>query len=437
MKRMLSIFLFFTFTLNAQVPDEVHEKCKDVADYVGCVQIFTGQVKAKKETGIPEVKELRKALGLLPSRLQNTSLNNLSTSIQPFTDALAKAELSFNGLSDADYSLEERNEIGELYLHGMKIDSAIDIYRETRYSEIEYESESSVDAFTSRSCSRYDNYVFSFNSIFETNYLGYEKISDRAFDSSGFFCRIEWRNERYGYELIGRMSTGMMRKIISYIDDVLQGVEPIKEEVKTLQQVKDEFVEPIVAKTNEDIARYNAINMTIDDPFVISENISEYSKRDFSLPHRTWRNKIAKMSKRYKRLETVGVIVNNVEMEIPIGGLNESDKEAIKNALLFHYALDYGLAKKKGWWKNHTAEGMTYGKVTRIIQQSDFAVRANLGSSSNPDDARKYLIGALSIPMDECEVCFDSDGRPNRSYELLIEFRNGIKKYSEAVNQEQ
>ena len=80
---------------------------------------------------------------------------------------------------------------------------------------------------------------------------------------------------------------------------------------------------------------------------------------------------------------------------------------------------------------------MTYGKVTRIIQQSDFAVRANLGSSSNPDDARKYLIGALSIPMDKCEVCFDSDGRPNRSYELLIEFRNDIKNYSEAVNQEQ
>ena len=51
----------------------------------------------------------------------------------------------------------------------------------------------------------------------------------------------------------------------------------------------------------------------------------------------------------------------------------EDDKKAIKDAILFHYALDYGLAKKKGWWKNHTAEGKTYGKVTRIIQQSDFA----------------------------------------------------------------
>ena len=145
MKKLLALLLLLSFTLSAQVPDEVHEKCKDVADYVGCVQIFTGSVITKKETDIPEVKELKKALGLLPSRLQNTSLNNLSTSIQPFTDALASAELAFKGLSDEDYSLEERNEIGELYLHGVNIVAAIDIYRETRYSEIDYESELFVD----------------------------------------------------------------------------------------------------------------------------------------------------------------------------------------------------------------------------------------------------------------------------------------------------
>ena len=108
MKKILSAFLLFSFTLSAQVPDEVHEKCKDVADYVGCVQIFTGSVITKKETGIPEVKELKKALGLLPSRLQNTSLRDFSMAIQPFTDALAAAKLAH---SDEKYSVEEKIEI--------------------------------------------------------------------------------------------------------------------------------------------------------------------------------------------------------------------------------------------------------------------------------------------------------------------------------------
>ena len=64
MSRLLLTLLltcFGSFTLSAQVPDEVHEKCKDVTDYVGCVQIFTGSVVTKQETGIPEVKELKES----------------------------------------------------------------------------------------------------------------------------------------------------------------------------------------------------------------------------------------------------------------------------------------------------------------------------------------------------------------------------------------
>ena len=72
----------------AQVSDEVHQRCKDVADYVGCVQIATGSVPTKENSS---EADLRKALKLLPRRLENTSLRDFSSAIQPFTDALALA----------------------------------------------------------------------------------------------------------------------------------------------------------------------------------------------------------------------------------------------------------------------------------------------------------------------------------------------------------
>jgi hypothetical protein len=138
MKRILSAFLLFSFTLSAQVPDEVHEKCKDVADYVGCVQIFTGSVKTKQESGIPEVKELKKALGLLPSRLQNTSLRDFSMEIQPFTDALASAK---SAEIAGDYSLDEKIQILQITNPSILLGQLIDTYRSSIGKRIDLEVE--------------------------------------------------------------------------------------------------------------------------------------------------------------------------------------------------------------------------------------------------------------------------------------------------------
>jgi chromosome segregation ATPase len=74
----------------SKVPDETHNKCKDVADYVGCVTIFMGVTVSAKDTNEYE-KRLREAIRLLPGRMNNTSLDNFSSSIQPFTDALSLA----------------------------------------------------------------------------------------------------------------------------------------------------------------------------------------------------------------------------------------------------------------------------------------------------------------------------------------------------------
>jgi len=418
MKKLLALLLLLSFTLSAQVPDEVHEKCKDVADYVGCVQIFTGSVITKKETDIPEVKELKKALGLLPSRLQNTSLNNLSTSIQPFTDALASAELAFKGLSDEDYSLEERNEIGELYLHGVKIDAAIDIYRETRYSEIDYESESSVNGRNRRYCSRYDNYVFAFNSVFETNYLEYEKINDRPFGDSGD-CYIRWADESYRS---GGKSSSMISKTINYIGDVLQGIEPIEEEVKTLQQLKDAYVKKIQIETKNSISKYKEIFISEKNTWVTTENLNNFSKRDF----RRDRNAMNKIQ------FTRGINANAI---YAIGyakdhGPKLNKINSWKEYLLKFYNYDFEIAKKNGnsFGGIIGSDGKMDFLLPNALALANELVVTNYGDKkSNQKDARDILISILSMNIEDCIACFDN-GKPTLKYSFFINYRNEAER---------
>ena len=165
MKKILSAFLLFSFTLSAQVPDEVHKKCKDVADYVGCVQIFTGSVITKKETAIPEVKELKKALGLLPSRLQNTSLRDFSNSIRPFTDALASAKAVE---SMEDYSSEEKKEIQKITSPSIILEGLVEVYRgsiaDRIYLEVNFKR-------FSRVCARISGSPDSFNILYKKNVI--------------------------------------------------------------------------------------------------------------------------------------------------------------------------------------------------------------------------------------------------------------------------
>jgi len=165
MKKILSAFLLFSFTLSAQVPDEVHEKCKDVADYVGCVQIFTGSVITKKETTIPEVKELKKALGLLPSRLQNTSLRDFSNSIRPFTDALAAARASE---SMEDYSSEEKKEIQKITSPSIILEGLVEVYRGSIADRINLEV--NFKRFE-LDCLRISGFPDSFNNLYKKNVI--------------------------------------------------------------------------------------------------------------------------------------------------------------------------------------------------------------------------------------------------------------------------
>lgn len=211
MKRILSIFLLFSFTLSAQVPDEVHEKCKDVADYVGCVQIFTGSVITKKETGIPEVKELKKALGLLPSRLQNTSLRDFSNSIRPFTDALAAA-IALESMEN--YSSEQKKEIQKITSPSIVLEGLVEIYRSSIadriYLEVNFER-------YELDCERISSFPDSFNSLYKKNVIRFiEQASNFGFN----FCKT---NTWSAYEGL------MLSYIIQASESIVKGLNPFPE----------------------------------------------------------------------------------------------------------------------------------------------------------------------------------------------------------------
>ena len=178
----LSFLLLFAGGVVSQVPDEVHEKCKDARDYVGCVQVLTGTTVSKEEVEIEEIKNLKKALALLPSRLENTSLRDLSMAIQPFTDALASAEAAVG--TGGDYSLEDKTKILNLITPSLRLSAAIDVYRSTWAQSIEYSVEFESFALP---CSMFDWTIDTFNRRMESNVLDYENVVVRIFSANS--CR--------------------------------------------------------------------------------------------------------------------------------------------------------------------------------------------------------------------------------------------------------
>ena len=168
---LISALLLFGSNGWAQVSDEIHQRCKDVADYVGCVQISTGSVPTKDNSS---EADLKKALKLLPRRLENTSLRDFSSAIQPFTDALALAETD-DSIGDSQLVRDSR-----------KIDNALSVARSAWDTSIEasVEMSSSMPMLTTlgrtNSCSVLNREVEAFNASLEGHTMNYPCSSKKT-----------------------------------------------------------------------------------------------------------------------------------------------------------------------------------------------------------------------------------------------------------------
>ena len=438
MKRILSIFLLFSFTLSAQVPDEVHEKCKDVADYVGCVQIFTDSVVTKKETGIPEVKELKKALGLLPSRLQNTSLRDFSKAIQPFTDALAAAKLAH---SDGKYSVEEKIEILTISNASMRLERAIQLFRDVWSMGIEIDANAYPSVVGSKyvSCSRYDFYIDAFNQWFESNVIDYAHIESRAFNVGCYLNSIIPNATSLGNPMYRKYEGEMLYWITEASKEInINGDFPIYPyPYKTLEELSVEHLIFIDTETREDIKKYKKINQGLDEPYILSNSVKNYSKREFK---KGFGNQFTSMLlsnvKRGKLInEGNGLIYYS-------GGVNNKERGKGKEALRHLYSLDYDLASKNNWYPGVSPPGLE--KLSRIMRSTNDLGKYYYGAldgdkSSNLNEAKKLFIATLSLDFkEECIPCYDQNDMPTRdsTYFDLLNARNTAKKYLNEIEKQ-
>ena len=271
MRRTLTLSVLLTLfagVVVSQVPDDVHEKCKDARDYVGCIQVLTGATISKEEAEIEEIKNLKKALALLPSRLQNTSLSNFSMAIQPFTDALAAAEAV--AIVSSDYSIEDKTKILKLINPSLRLSRAIDIYRATWNQSIEYSVE--FENFP-LDCSMFDWTIDSFNRIMESNVLDYENVVVRIFSED--MCRTRnYRFERTMQYYIVEASKNILR----------EGKFPkFSKPYKDLTAIKAEWYEA----NTYDLSEYKSRALEYSNKYSRNENDEQLSRRQTKKIHET------------------------------------------------------------------------------------------------------------------------------------------------------
>tara|TARA_X000000368_G_C23000774_1_gene698849 strand:- start:68 stop:1441 length:1374 start_codon:yes stop_codon:yes gene_type:complete len=404
MKRILSIFLLFSFTLSAQVPDEVHEKCKDVADYVGCVQIFTGSVITKKETAITEVKELKKALGLLPSRLQNTSLRDFSMAIQPFTDALASAQLAH---SDEKYSVEEKIEILTISNASMRLERAIQLFRDVWSMGIEIDANAYPSVVGSKyvSCSRYDFYIDAFNQWFESNVLSFHAVNMRIIDFS-FLDSTVLENQCYmnsldydpwpttkGIPIYRQYEGSMLFWIIQAANEIIKTgdfiifPEPYKNLEDVLVETYKNYEENEIQILKDDIEKWKEIHEAESNPWIATNDIYLKDKRSTQI---------------FK-----GVAFGLRDFSKP------KDIEKSIEGLKYLYASDFTNFDER--FCNRRNYICHREKVENLITHS-VALAKNITSSAygskkeNILYARELLVAALSHGFESCENCFNEKG---------------------------
>ena len=416
---ILSILLMlFAGGVVSQVPDEVHEKCKDARDYVGCIQVLTGATVSKEEVEIEEIKNLKKALALLPSRLENTVLRDFSMAIQPFTDALASADAAVG--AGSDYSIEDKTKILKLTNPSLRLGVAIDIFRTTWGQGIENDAgEPRGGSSKWVRCDFYDYLIVGFNNVFDSNVLSYHSIHSRAFDFSKI-AKAGFANT-YVPSGMSRLDTCYLNEddpsviaypntegrpiyrsyegqMLYYIIDASEGIltkgsfptYPLP--LKSLSELKSNYIEKFQKEIKDDIAKFRELHKLENNPWIATNEIIDWSKKDFQK-----RNKIGlfDFSKLKERNQAV---------------------QAIKDLYAYDFSkYDQRVCKRKNYFC-HTEKIMKLVGISvyvaKQLASSDYGIKED-----NIKEARELVIGALSLGFESCQDCYNDRGVP--TYWLL------------------
>jgi len=410
----LSILLtLFAGGVVSQVPDDVHEKCKDARDYVGCIQVLTGATVSKEEAEIEEIKNLKKALALLPSRLENTSLRDFSMAIQPFTDALASARAVIE--AGSDYSLEDKTKIVTLTNPSLRLSASIDIFRSTWRSGIDHDVAASPSVIGHKfiSCFTYDFYIDGFNSMYESNVLNYQHIFARAFDAG---CYL---NNESGRPMYREYEGQMLYYIIDASKEILKAgsfpTYPFPYE--SLDKIKADYIEHIQIETRDDIAKYKKLHELENNPWVESEDLNNFSKRDFRRAINIINKFISTRAINNNAIVCVGCI---------------SDKGPKLNAIIaakenIHkfYNYDFATAVKNGNRFNIDKIFVLSIFSNSLGEELINTIHGN--KKNNLKEARELFISTLAFDIENCLACYDS-GRPNASFNAIYVQRNVAHK---------
>ena len=428
MKRTLtiSILLLFSGGVVSQVPDEVHEKCKDARDYVGCIQVLTGATVSKEEVEIEEIKNLKKALALLPSRLQNTSLRDFSMAIQPFTDALAAAEAA--AIGGSDYSLEDKTKILKLTNPSLRLSSAVDIFRSTWRMGIEFDSEAYPSVVGSKyvPCSMYDASIDRFNQIFGSNVIGYNGVGARIIDYSNLSgvgltsfrtlntcymndedLRVILYPNTQGRPIYREYEGTMLYWIIEAVNEITATGEfptftsPYKSLDEVLAEAYKRFELEEIQPILEDIEKYKKIHEAESNPWNATNDIYLKDRR---------------ATKIFKGLS--------------FGLRNFSKSKDINKSidgLKYLYASDFTNFRERFCKRRNYI--CHQEKISHLVAHST-ALAKNIVSSNygtkkeNILFARELVIAGLSQGFETCEDCFNQKGVATQ---LIFEVKEGRK----------
>ena len=211
------------------------------------------------------------------------------------------------------------------------------------------------------SCSRYEFYIDTFNQWLESNVIDYAHIELRAFNAGCYLNSIASNSTVMGNPMYRKYEGKMLYWITEASKEInINGDFPIYPyPYKTLEELSVEYLIFIDTETREDIKKYKKIHQGLDEPYILSNSVKNYSKREFKKFSSNQFNRMMLLNVKRGKLinEGNGFVYYS-------GGVNNKERNKGKEALRYLYSVDYDLATKNNWYIVHFPE---FEKLARIM----------------------------------------------------------------------